>query len=481
MRRDLVWWAVPAAVAALLYRHLWDLPVLGQDEAATLLYPMRVLEGDLPHRDFETFYGPLGVYLLSPLYQAFGHHLEVERLVAVGYILCGAWSVAAVAARHGGRLMAAALGALCVVLAGQEGVFAYSFIAAAAACTAALALRNPYLSGTAAGVALLFRPDVVIAACAAALLPRTGTERRRAALAGVGVAAGGWLVHSALAGPTTVLNVFLRDIPRTTAGRRLPLLPHEFGVAALLVAVFIAGIVLLIAASRQRACRAELLAMSLVVAGLLPQALQRADIYHIRAVAFVTVPLGLVGLGHLIARRPPRYAAISVWVLVLLLSTGGPVTGPAIRAAVGTTPTGTTVAVRDRSVVVSHEVAPSLRAALAAVDGATSDGDRLFVGVPDLSVTAYNDTTLYYLLGHLEPATYHLEFNPGSANRKGGRLAGDLASADVVVLSKYNWLGSDEPAASTTPLEQAPMKVLEARFCTIYESDAYEVLTPCTA
>jgi hypothetical protein len=35
------------------------------DEGILLVYPDRILAGDVPLRDFETFYGPTGFYLIA--------------------------------------------------------------------------------------------------------------------------------------------------------------------------------------------------------------------------------------------------------------------------------------------------------------------------------------------------------------------------------------------------------------------------------
>lgn len=72
-------------------------------------------------------------------------------------------------------------------------------------------------------------------------------------------------------------------------------------------------------------------------------------------------------------------------------------------------------------VVSSREEAADLRALLEAVDRRAWPGARLFVGPRDLRRTLANDTFLYFLLPDLEPATYFLIMNPGTANRPGSR------------------------------------------------------------
>ena len=41
------------------------------DEGSLLVYPELVLKGQLPYRDFETFYGPANLWVLSGVYAVF--------------------------------------------------------------------------------------------------------------------------------------------------------------------------------------------------------------------------------------------------------------------------------------------------------------------------------------------------------------------------------------------------------------------------
>src|ERR1700732_1611925 len=67
------------AVAALLLVALllpllrgFDNPAEKMDEGSLLVYPELILKGSLPYRDFETFYGPANIYVLSAVYAVFG-------------------------------------------------------------------------------------------------------------------------------------------------------------------------------------------------------------------------------------------------------------------------------------------------------------------------------------------------------------------------------------------------------------------------
>ena len=74
------------------------------------------------------------------------------------------------------------------------------------------------------------------------------------------------------------------------------------------------------------------------------------------------------------------------------------------------------------------DVAAAARELLAKVDQVAQPGDRLVVGTTDLRKTPYSDAYLYYMLPGLRPSTYYIEMDPGVANRKGSKLAGDIAA-----------------------------------------------------
>jgi hypothetical protein len=48
------------------------------------------------------------------------------------------------------------------------------------------------------------------------------------------------------------------------------------------------------------------------------------------------------------------------------------------------------------------------------------------------------DTSIYFLAPGLQPGSFFLEMNPGTANRPGSGLAGEVARADFLVLTRYD-------------------------------------------
>ena len=90
-------------------------------------------------------------------------------------------------------------------------------------------------------------------------------------------------------------------------------------------------------------------------------------------------------------------------------------------------------------------------------------GDRLLVGTSDLRKTPYSEAFIYYFFPELRPGTYYIEMDPGVANREGSRLASDVASSDVVVLSSI-WDRWDEPNDSRKVGSDRPNQVLHRLF-----------------
>jgi hypothetical protein len=124
------------------------------------------------------------------------------------------------------------------------------------------------------------------------------------------------------------------------------------------------------------------------------------------------------------------------------------------------------------------ELAAAVEEVLDAADRETHPGDRVFVGPADLTRTPFVDSWLYHLLPDLVPATYFVEMDPGIANAPGSRLADDLSSADVVVLTD-TWEKWEEPNTSDEAGDPAAAKVLAAEFCPVTARDGISLLRRC--
>ncbi len=159
-------------IATLLYLALsMNRTVNLTDEGLVLFGAERVLNGDIPHRDFFTLYGPAQFYLLAALYKVFGTSVLVERVwdtvvrcccVVLVFII-----VRQVAPRSIGFLTAAAS---LVWLASFE-FYGYPVFPALAAALGGVTLLAPVLAcaeptprliaaGACVGVVALFRYDV---------------------------------------------------------------------------------------------------------------------------------------------------------------------------------------------------------------------------------------------------------------------------------------------------------------------------------
>jgi hypothetical protein len=111
-------------------------------------------------------------------------------------------------------------------------------------------------------------------------------------------------------------------------------------------------------------------------------------------------------------------------------------------------------------------------------DRISKPGDRLFVGTGDLRKTPYSDAFIYYMLPQLTPSTYFIEMDPDVANAKNSRLAKDVASANIVILSRV-WDVWVEPNDSRLFGPEKPNEVLKQHFCTVKNDTLYVLLQRC--
>ncbi|HJX25385.1 MAG TPA: hypothetical protein VJ252_04465, partial [Chthoniobacterales bacterium] len=136
------------------------------DEGSLLVYPELILKGELPYRDFETFYGPANLWVLSAVYAGFGPSIFVERGVGLICRVLVLLIIFALVQRWGTTL---AVG--CALLSGivllPMGLAAYAWVGGIICVLASLYLvANPestmrcFWGGILAGGALLFRVDL---------------------------------------------------------------------------------------------------------------------------------------------------------------------------------------------------------------------------------------------------------------------------------------------------------------------------------
>ena len=243
-------WSWRGGLAVLLVVAFVALPVRGlyratgssMEEGFMLVFPHLVWQGRIPNVDFLHLYGPGSLDILALWYQLFGYTLEAERtfglLQHLGiifgiYALTRAWGrVSAVgAAWITALLIMTPIGLSALAWHGAVALALWAVVFAVRA-TQTHRTRHWAIAGVLAGLALTFRPDIVLAV-GAALLFAVWSSRRVAWKPLVIGAVVGLLplwIHLVVAGPWNVFEgVFLDPVFHLRAGRELPR-PPSWGV-----------------------------------------------------------------------------------------------------------------------------------------------------------------------------------------------------------------------------------------------------------
>lgn len=488
-----------------------------------LVFPERLLAGDLPNRDFLHLYGPGSLWVLATVLWVFGTSLWVQRVVGALQIV-GLVAAVGVLLRPWGRWVAASGAATCaLIILTPAGFTALAWVGAVAlglwalwagieameeVAGSARARRLLVASGLLVGAALLYRLDLALALGLAllVLLSRLDGPDRRRLLLWCALGVSPYLVHLATAGVGNVVEgMLVEPVFDLRGGRSLPIppstttfdgflqrawllpeveppypLPAPSGPVqmSLWLALLLLATVALVVAGvlAHRRGRTRLLVLAAFATGLLPQALQRADSTHLAWVSCVTVALLPAAVVELTGglRAPSlgwRHGAAALAAPVLLAVAVPHFTYRSYGEAVAQT-----FGRRLRTYEMTHEgrtflygrrdAAEAVNAAVPLVDELTEPGDRLFVGPGDLRKTPYSEAYLYHLLPELEPATRYIEMDPGVANAADSGLAEELASAEVALLSSIrdDW---EEPNDSRRFGSDEPNRVLEERFCLV--------------
>ena len=467
------------------------------EEGTLLIGGELVLRGWTPHGDFEHLYGPADLWTLAAAFSIFGVSITVERIVGMLYRVLLVWAIYRIARRWGTGVATAAAG-LAWLLIVPFGLIAYSWIAALAFGVAALAValdanessRRWLAAGVLAGVALLFRADFILALCLGVgpLVWSAGRQQQKRFAMGLGAGAFGYIVHLATAGPVAVIEGMIIDpVFRLRAGRRLPVPPSsdtadEFfarlddfirgpdnlpglGRPAQITALFwvtvLAALLTVWLARRDR----RLLAFSLLAAGTIPQLLQRPTPNHIKFVGVLIFPALAIALARYLKWRTVSGLA-AVWVFACLVTIAPHYVGRVTYETYLDPELGARTALHGREFSVDEDDVSDLLSILGTLDAFAEQGDSVFVGPEVLARTNYSETFLYHLLPDYEPASYHIQMNPGLANREGGRLAADIEQADWLILTNL-FNGWSEPNSSTSDGDLRADAVVESSFCPV--------------
>ena len=463
------------------------------DEGILLSFPTRIEAGDLPYRDFETFYGPASPYLVAGAFELAGPSLWTERAVGLLFRLALVLGVFLLV-RRWGDLVAACCAAVTLLFVGgaseaDGGLAAAAFVVLtillAATGTAAPERRRWWVAaGLAAGVAGLFRPEAA-GVSTIAVVPLVWPVLRRAAHFAAGLAIGVVpYVPLAVAAGFDGVRENVDDLRATGQARRLPLpgLTTAGGRALVLVALALLLLVLAYLATRRARGRHVAVLLSLVLVGALqlPYGVWRADEAHFIGAGLVPLAMTPLSVAVLLPSRW-RAAALAATALIVasqLLPTelrGDYARNLRITAGLESSPS---VSNGVRSFIVEDEsAAADIQATIDYLDRRAPAGSRLFVGPRDLRRTNANDAVLYYLLPDLVPASFYLEMDPPFSSAS-SRLAHDVASSNYLVLST-RWDAWSEPNASAHYGSDTANHVVEARFCRQAVFGTYSIWRRC--
>ncbi|WP_040492991.1 hypothetical protein [Ilumatobacter nonamiensis] len=526
--------------AMLPVRGLFRAPGSSMEEGFMLVFPRLVQQGRVPNVDFLHLYGPGSLDALAAWYWIFGYTLEAERAFGLLQNLAIIFALYALT-RPWGRIAAVGAGVIASLLTMTPiGLAALAWHGAVAlalwATVFAIRARNTGstltwgISGLLAGLALSFRPDVVIAVVAMLLV--AGWTYRRTAL--WWVVGGGFLgllpmwIHLVIAGPGPVIEgVVVDPVVHLRPGRELPTPPSFGQVDGALQAVaeglppywplpalsanhqlffwFFAVMIIAIGVPAgawwvRRRHGANPTIDTLLIAGvlglgILPQAFQRPDSTHLAWVAMVSWPLLAALVTHLVVhvfrdrvgdrlgRGSLVTGAVAVLALMLVVSPFYTYRYYLLhtRVAVGDLPLPFLVERDDRKFWFGNpEVANALNEMIPDLEALMEPGDSLIVGPADLSRTVYSDVSIYFLFDELDPDTYFIEMDPGLADTEGSGLAEDIEEADFVVLTNF-WSGWLEPNTSVKRQSQEHNQAIADNFCLVeqYESNLLMLFERC--
>lgn len=316
------------------------------DEGIALQAARRVMQGELPYRDFLWPYGPAHPYLLAGLFKLFGVSLLDWRILRVLSDAASALAVFVLARRLAGQPLAlvAWLAAACAFAqptSANPAAEAYAFVLWALVAVTGpgvLGVGGLVSGGVLTVLAAAWRPDFAafaVVASVVALLVRPGPRLRRLAIWG-GVVVGGLLLvfvpFAIAAGPHTLYEGLIGNSAREGSYWRLPFPIHYRGALPLWppwhlakhakdVLVFYVPLLLVIGLALGAAAalwRRRGLAVAALGVGGLAYLLSRTDDLHTAPLLGVVVVL-LAGAGAwLIESRHARLAALPLVLLGLL-------------------------------------------------------------------------------------------------------------------------------------------------------------------
>jgi hypothetical protein len=480
-RRELLAQALPAALGALVALPALSWPVSTLDEAILLVYPQRMLEGDLPFRDFFAAYGPTFWWGLTGWYSLTGLTVLSMRLLGLVLHVALVLGTYRMLRAYGSRGSAGLGASFAAVLLFRLGANPYAWVVATTLSVWQLALvrRRPLAAGVLAGLAIGVRPDVALIALVPPLVVLVEHRGRWA----VGVALGlvpVWL--TLLVSPVAMVEQILLGRAGEGAGQsRLPNPPPGAADRRLLAVLLAAVLIAVVWAVCIRARHAT--ALALLAALALPQALQRADYTHFVYAGLLVLPLLPLALDQLLARLPDpviRPTAVGTLLAAALFVTAVP---EIPRNLVDLAANGNMIAETVRHDGRSLPEAPARAAVfgelLPAIDALTDADDTVFVFDANLVRPAVNEVSLYYYLPGLRQNAFHMEITPGITTEEGSGLVDDVMAARLVVLVRTPEAERRQLFPYATGGSDEARQALAAHFCSRRVIDRYELWQRC--
>lgn len=418
------------------------------DEGIALQAARRVMQGQLPYRDFLWPYGPAHPYLMAGLFKVFGVSLLDWRILRVLSDAASSLAVFVLARRLAGQRLAlvAWLAAACAFAqptSANPAAEAYAFVLWA--LVAVTGEEEPSVGllvtgGVLTALAAAWRPDFAayaVAASVVALSVRPGTRMRRLAIWGGVMVAGVAIVFVPLltaAGPHTVYEGVIGNSAREGSYWRLPFPVHYRGPLPLWppwhlakhakdVLVFYVPLLLVIGLALGVAAalwRRRGLALATLGAGGLAYLLSRTDDLHNAPLLAVVVVLLAAAGAWLIESGRRGFAALPLVVLALLTLYG-------LSNRVSALVLPPHLATIHVNVADGVEDTPSNAAALdrvvPLVRGLVPPGGYIYVAPRRSDLVRLNDPTLYVLTERNNPL-----------DRDHGLLTSPSAQAGIVAV-----------------------------------------------
>lgn len=475
---------IALVVAAAGTTSVW-LPLLSLDEQSNVVYGDLVLAGRVAHRDFFATYGPANYWLIAGAFDLFGASVESQRVVGLLYHLAVGVAVYLCCTQRG-RGVAVAAATTAVLFLMPLGSIAYAWLAALSLVLLSMALLQRSSSPVAFGVAgalgascAWWRPEMVAVAGLTAipyLVP--GFRKATSYSLGLASALAGMAVYSATIGPEWLTNVWTRvgvDAGYSNVD------PYVVVGGAVVVA---SGTAMLVCGikRRERTC----FSIAILVAAGLPQLLQRPDLAHLVFVACATVPLSvahvLPAARGVIAddARPADTSRVlrlelGAWLL-------GTLTFALVVGVLGVVERWRTdvvhVQVGSRSLLASADSAPRIRDTIDALTSASA-GAPVFIGAMDMSKPTLTWAMFYHLLPSSSVQAYYLEIPPGLDDVQAARLADDVHSADVLLLSEFSDENRELLFPNIQPIADDADVVVREEFCAGPQTGFGVVFTRC--